>query len=239
MIWHLMPHYLIAAAYMCLLTMRVPALYACRFGEEFPGMRWPGDEDELNAAQMWLSPVLLGASMPFLLVKAYQERRITYVDLDPNEDQLVDLHEALLFSYKNLGTILNVAASVFMCAQLILWGHTPDLSHPSIPFIGDSHGTVVNGTSAASPQSAPFQNLSAPEVRGGIDVGHTATPAAAAAAEQGDAAVLNESSVLRLWEQEMSMMACVCFMLWMKALHLLIIFRYIPLHYDMIRLHYV
>ena len=65
-IWHLMPHYLIAAAYMCLLTMRVPALYACRFGEEFPGMRWPGDEDELNAAQMWLSPVLLGATMPFL-----------------------------------------------------------------------------------------------------------------------------------------------------------------------------
>jgi hypothetical protein len=51
-------------------------------------------------------------------LKAFQDKRITAVDLDPDEDRQISLQEFLIFGYKNMGFILNMAAAGGMILQV-------------------------------------------------------------------------------------------------------------------------
>jgi hypothetical protein len=76
----------------------------------------------------WFCPLVFCVSIPFLVFKAYQERRLSAVDLDPNEDSDFSFQELLIFGYKNLGSVLNCAASGSIIAHAYYFAQTRNTS---------------------------------------------------------------------------------------------------------------
>ena len=128
-IWNMFPHMIILGLYMCLLVLRVPFFYQERFDADFPGTwKVPGSIANHVTFLSWFCPVVFCVSIPFLAFKAYQEARLTAVDLDPNEDSNLSFQEILIFGYKNLGSLLNCAASGAMIVQAYIFAQTWNIS---------------------------------------------------------------------------------------------------------------
>ena len=128
LVWNVAVHVLVLALYMMLLIMRVPVLYQNRFGVDFDGWAVVSSHEQQVRVLKWYYPFVIGVSIPILCFKAWQESRLTALDLDPNEDQDLSFYEVIIFAYKNLGTLLNSSAAAAMFVQVLAVRQARDIS---------------------------------------------------------------------------------------------------------------
>ena len=131
--WHivreLLPFAIFAAISTSAALYRVAAVWERHVGPYYDSdtSTWartlaPSDTPETyQSISEWLHCVLFVLGIPFLLLRAWDERRLDILDLDPNEDHDYDFVEYMFFLYKNLAMLLNLAIAALLGAQGMIW----------------------------------------------------------------------------------------------------------------------
>ena len=113
-IWRLLPFFLGSMFYIAFISARICAVWAVlgidRGVESRCGLILiAGDSNEI---QKTMGPIVFALSIPALLYWGYQDKRLRKTDLDPNEDLNISVKELVLFLFKNMGAMVNIAITI-------------------------------------------------------------------------------------------------------------------------------